>query len=130
MAGRITRSSTRSGSDPHQKDGKTRSKYTDGKIGWRKMPIRSQETLQRWVFDESGGNMGMVQLAPPKYETTFLPIEKCLLFRSTTIKNNPEGRSFLRNAYRPWFYKKRLEEIEGIGIERDLAGLPVAQGAC
>jgi hypothetical protein len=47
------------------------------------------------------------------------------LFRTTTYKNNPEGRSVLRNAYRPWFYKKRIENIEGVGIERDLAGLPL-----
>jgi hypothetical protein len=112
---------------PHEKDGKYRSRYTDGRIGWRKLPIRSQETLQRWIFDETGGIKGMVQLAPPTYKTTFLPIEKSLLFRVTTVKNNPEGRSFLRNAYRPWYYKKRLEEIEGIGVERDLAGLPVAK---
>ena len=112
---------------PHEKDGKYRSRYTDGKIGWRKLPIRSQETLQRWIFDDTGGIKGMVQLAPPQYKTTFLPIEKSLLFRVTTVKNNPEGRSFLRNAYRPWYYKKRLEEIEGIGVERDLAGLPVAK---
>ena len=112
---------------PHEKTGKTRSKYTDGKIGWRKLPIRSQETLQRWSFDDSGGIHGMVQLAPPKYKTVLLPIEKSLLFRVSTVKNNPEGRSFLRNAYRPWFYKKRLEEIEGVGVERDLAGLPVAK---
>lgn len=112
---------------PWEKDPKKRSKHTDGKIGWRKIPIRSQETLQRWVFDDTGGVKAMIQLAPPKYETTILPIERSLLFRVTTIKNNPEGRSFLRNAYRPWFYKKRLEEIEGIGVERDLAGLPVAK---
>lgn len=112
---------------PYEKDPKKRSRYTDGKIGWRKIPIRSQETLQRWVFDDTGGIKGMIQLAPPLYQTTFLPIDKSLLFRVSTIKNNPEGRSFLRNAYRPWFYKKRLEEIEGIGIERDLAGLPVAK---
>lgn len=30
----------------------------------------------------------------------------------------------LRNAYVPWFYKTRLQEIEAIGVERDLAGLP------
>lgn len=112
---------------PWEKDPKKRSKYTDNKIGWRKIPIRSQETLQRWVFDDTGGVKAMIQLAPPKYETTILPIERSLLFRVTTIKNNPEGRSFLRNAYRPWYYKKRLEEIEGIGVERDLAGLPVAK---
>lgn len=33
----------------------------------------------------------------------------------------------MRNAYRPWYFKKRIEEIEGIGIERDLAGLPIAK---
>lgn len=112
---------------PWEKDAKKRSRYTDGKIGWRKMPIRAQETLQRWVFDDSGGTKAMIQLAPPQYKTTIIPIERSLLFRVSTVKNNPEGRSFLRNAYRPWYYKKRLEEIEGIGIERDLAGLPVAK---
>ena len=53
-------------------------------------------------------------------------MEKCLLFRTQTHKNNPEGRSILRNAYRSWYFKKRIEEIEGVGIERDLAGIPIA----
>jgi hypothetical protein len=69
----------------------------------------------------------MVQLAPPLYQTTVLPIEKSLLFRVSSAKGNPEGRSFLRNAYRPWFVKKRLEEIMLIGVERDLAGMPMAR---
>ena len=33
----------------------------------------------------------------------------------------------LRGVYRPWYFKKRIENIEGIGFERDLAGLPVAK---
>ena len=37
-------------------------------------------------------------------------------------------RSILRNAYRSWYFKRRIQEIEGIGIERDLAGLPVIYG--
>lgn len=112
---------------PWETDPKKRSKYTDGRIGWRKVPIRAQETLLRWVFDDTGGIKAMVQLAPPVYQTQVLPIEKCLLFRTSTSKGNPEGRSFLRNAYRPWFVKKRIEEIMLIGIERDLAGLPMAR---
>lgn len=32
----------------------------------------------------------------------------------------------LRSAYRPWYYRKRFEEIEAIGVERDLAGMPMA----
>lgn len=109
-------------------DAKTRSKYNDGRIGWRKLPIRSQDTVQRWDFDETGGVKGMYQLDPyaPDKGLVYLPIEKCLLFRTTTKMNNPQGRSILRNAFVPWYYKRRIQEIEAIGIERDLAGMPVA----
>lgn len=105
--------------------GHHKSKYNDGKIGWRKLPGRSQDTLWEWKFDDDGGIQAMVQLAPTDNTHKVIPIEKGLLFRTKADRNNPEGRSMLRNAYRPWFFKKRIEEIEGIGIERDLAGLPV-----
>jgi hypothetical protein len=104
-----------------------RSQFSDGMIGWRKMPIRAQETLHEWEFGEDGGIDAMWQNAPPDFDMTRLPIEKSLLFRTSVHKNNPEGSSILRNAYRPWYFKKRMEEVEGIGIERDLAGLPVAK---
>lgn len=109
-------------------DPKTQSKYNDGRIGWRKLPIRSQDTVQKWEFDKNGGIQGMWQLDPnaPEKGLVYLPIDKCLLFRTTTKLNNPEGRSILRNAFVPWYYKRRIQEIEAIGIERDLAGMPVA----
>ena len=101
------------------------SKYTDGKIGWRKLPLRAQETLDRWQFDEDGGVQAFIQKPPPTYEDRVIPLAKGLLFRTTAYKNNPEGRSVLRSAYTSWFYKKRMQQIEGTGIERDLAGFPV-----
>jgi hypothetical protein len=103
------------------------SKYDDGMLGWRKMPIRAQETLLRWAFDDKGGIRAMVQLAPPHYKTVVIPVEKSLLFRTSLSKGNPEGKSMLRTAYRSWYFKKRAEEIEGIGMERDLAGMPVGK---
>jgi hypothetical protein len=54
-----------------------------------------------------------------------IPIEKSLHFVTKKRKNNPEGKSILRNAYRSWYFKKNIQNIEGIGMERDLAGLPV-----
>jgi phage gp29-like protein len=105
---------------------KTRSKYNDNRIGWRKFAIRAQETLNYWLIDEDGGIQGFVQMDPSGGGIRTIPIEKSLLFRTSAQKNNPEGRSLLRNAYRSWYFKKRIEEIEAIGIERDLAGLPVA----
>lgn len=104
------------------------SRFNDGLIGWRKIPLRSQETIQRWKIADNGDIEGLWQLAPPVFQNVFIPIEKILLFRTSSRKNNPLGRSALRNAFRPWFFKKKIENLEGIGVERDLAGLPVAWG--
>jgi hypothetical protein len=112
---------------PWEKDPKRRSSQSDGRVGWRKMPIRSQDTLLRWVFDDSGDAIGMTQIAPPNYRTVVVPMERSLLFRYRHHKNSPEGVSMLRGAYRPWFFKKRMEEFESIGVERDLAGLPMVK---
>ena len=101
------------------------SKHSDGLIGWQKLPIRAQDTLYQWEYGSDDDLHGMTQMPPPDFGFITIPIEKLLLFRTEIRKGNPEGRSVLRNAYRSWFFKKRLQEIEGIGIERDLAGLPV-----
>lgn len=110
---------------PNEKSRKYKSKYSDGKIGWRSMPIRAQSSLQEWEFDDEGYVTAFVQMCPPNYDVVRIPMEKGLLFRTRVSRDNPEGKSLLRNAYRPWFFKKHFEEIEGIGIERDLAGFPV-----
>ncbi len=102
------------------------SDYSDGKVGWRRMPIRGQETIAQWDFDDHGDVLAVFQFGPPDYREVKIPYEKVLHFRTEPNKGNPEGRSVLRNAYRPWFIKKRIEETEAIGADRDLAGIPVA----
>tara|TARA_R110002020_G_scaffold128694_4_gene288408 strand:+ start:5238 stop:6533 length:1296 start_codon:yes stop_codon:yes gene_type:complete len=109
------------------KDNGESSRHNDGRIGWRKLPVRSQDTVYEWKFDPNGGIEGMTQMNPiAGTGPVFIPIEKALLFRTTTKLNNPRGRSVLRSAYTSWYYQKRITTIEAIGIERDLAGLPVA----
>lgn len=111
------------------RDKRTTSKYDDGLIGWRKLPLRAQETLYQWEYEDNTDDLiGMTQAPPPDYGNLTIPIEKALHFRTRSRKANPEGRSILRNAYRAWFFKKRIQEIEGIGMERDLAGFPVLTG--
>lgn len=107
------------------KDNRTSSKYDDGLIGWMKLPIRSQETLYQWEYDDQDNLIGMTQMSPPDFGLITIPMNKAMLFRTRSRKDNPEGRSILRTAYRSWYFKRRIQEIEGIGIERDLAGLPV-----
>ena len=103
------------------------SRYSDGMVGWRNFAPRSQDTIWRWDITPEGRINGVWQIDPYKQSgQVYIPSEKGALFRTTVRRGNPEGRSILRNAYRPWVFKKRIEEIEAIGIERDLAGFPVA----
>jgi hypothetical protein len=99
------------------------SKYDDGLIGWRRLPIRGQETIIKWFFDRNGQIRGVTQ-QPWVGSLLDIPVEKFLLFRPTQHKNNPEGRSVLRNAYRSYYFMKRMEELEAILFER-MGGLPV-----
>jgi hypothetical protein len=86
--------------------GDAKSKFTDGKIGWRKLPIRGQSTLLKWDVDDAGGLQAMVQQDPMSSRALTVPIEKALLFRTQSFKNSPEGLSVLRGAYRPWYISR------------------------
>lgn len=99
-------------------------KREDGRLMWDDFEIRAQETLRRWEFDDAGRVTAMVQTISGVGDLT-IPLEKAMLFRTESSKGNPEGKSILRNAYVSYWRKKNIETIEGIGIERDLAGLPV-----
>lgn len=101
------------------------SKFNDGRVGWAGWPIRAQESKQRWGFADNGDVTGMYQIAAPTYREVFIPMEKALLFRTTSHKNNPEGFSLCRPIFRPWYFKKHIQNLEAIGVERDFAGLPV-----
>jgi len=116
----------RPGADPGR-PGRTLpgSKYDDGLVGWRRIPIRGQDTVIKWFFDENGTTKGVTQ-QPYVGPLTDIPIEKMLLFRPTAMKGNPEGRSIIRNSYVSWYYVKRLEQQEAITYER-LGGLPVVR---
>lgn len=104
----------------------TNSKYSDGLIGWRKFAPRAQDTLEGWEYAPGTDDLiGMWQLAPPDFNRCMIPMTKALHLRTRSYKDNPEGRSILRTAYRDWYFKKRLQEIEAYGVERDLAGFPV-----
>ncbi|MCH8177632.1 MAG: hypothetical protein IIC09_05460, partial [Proteobacteria bacterium] len=106
-------------------DAEPPSQYNDGKIGWRKLAIRSQNSLEKWIFDDEGGIQAMVQAPPPAYKEFEIPIQKSLLFRTRTSKGNPEGISILRTSYRSWYYRKSLETMEAIARERHGASYPL-----
>lgn len=108
-------------------DATTTSQSNDGRVGLRKLAPRSQDSVDRWAFNDAGQLVGVYQMAPPDFKVRYIPIEKLLHLRTISNKGNPEGYPFLRGMYRPWYLKKRIENLEAIGVERDLAGLPIAR---
>jgi Protein of unknown function (DUF935). len=113
------------------------SKFDDGLVGIRKLPVRSQTTIYRWLFDDTGRELtGVVQdtsflvdgyrLANSSQYGGQIDIErkKFLLFRTDVSRDNPTGTSPLSKVYKSWRYRKQIEEAESVGITRGLGGIP------
>lgn len=98
---------------------------TDAGVIASKFAPRSQDTVYRWLLGKSGAFEGFVQQAEPTYQLVEIPAEKLIHLKTRSEKGNPEGRSILRASWIPYYYAKNIMQIEAIGIERDLAGMPV-----
>lgn len=118
------------------------SKYEDNLVGWKKLAIRSQDTLYQWKWDETGReltgvyqDLGRVNNYSDRFGSFILknkdpkgiliPRRKFLLFRYDGKRGNPIGNSPLNACYQPYMFRSIIEEQEAIGISRDLAGMPV-----
>ncbi|UOL48477.1 hypothetical protein QGX12_gp167 [Pseudomonas phage Kremar] len=115
------------------------SSYNDNKIGIKKLPVRSQDTISRWVFSDDGRdligleqNLAGVQ-GGDRYANIValnsdgiiqIPRKKFMLFRVDAKRDNPEGNSPLRGCYNAWLFRRQIEEQEAIGITRDMNGMP------
>src|ERR1700730_11366710 len=40
------------------------SKFNDGRIGWRRLPIRGQDVVLKWFFDPNAGSTGSARAHP------------------------------------------------------------------
>lgn len=107
---------------------KKASKFTDGRIGVRKLAMRAPWTVERFNVDKQSGDiLGVYQENSWGKNSIYIPMEKAVYYRTTSLNNDPSGRSILRNAYQPYTYVNKLQAIEAIAIERELHGVPVGR---
>jgi hypothetical protein len=111
--------------------------YDDGLIGIRKLPLRAQESIDKFIFDASGNELlGVKQNLQNAYDPygrwasrketdVVIPRSKFLLFNLGKQRNNPYGTSPLKNAFSAWRYLQALEELEAQSVTKDVNGLPV-----
>ena len=104
------------------------SKFDDGRIGVRKIACRAPWTISRFnVNQKTGDVLGVEQDVGFMGGRNYIPTNKSLYYRTTTINGDHSGRSILRNAYTSYEYLNNLQAIEAIAVERELAGIPVAR---
>jgi hypothetical protein len=96
----------------------------DGMIRIKKLASRAAYTIDRFETTDSGDILGVWQIAARK--NVFMPYSRILHFRTTSVANEPSGRSVLRSAYTAWNAQNNIKYFEGVGIERELNGLPIA----
>lgn len=108
-------------------------KVHKGGIVWKDIASRHASSIKGFKFNAKGGVEAVEQyvINPSasmfSYNTTStvdLPYDRLLHFRTDSEKNNPLGKSILKNAYKSWYFKSKLEEFEAIGVEREMNGLP------
>lgn len=101
------------------------SKYNDGKVGIKKLPIRSQDSISEWEYNDDNDLIGLKQKVAKLTrsgginmrslgEEFRLPREKFLLFRLGKKKDSPVGESPLKACYYAWKYKTTCEELESV----------------
>ena len=113
---------------PSSRSPKKNSKYTDGRIGVRKIASRAPWTVNKFdVEPVSGDILGIEQSVGYSGGKHYVPINKSLYYRTTTLNGDASGRSILRNAFTSYTYLNNLQAIEAIAVERELAGIPVAR---
>lgn len=109
-----------------QRDGEN-SRYNDGYYGIKQLNLIDQTTVWDWIYEDNEP-VAMKQMGfgvPAGSANGIVPLVKTLLYRTSTQYNNPRGRPLLKNAWRVWRLKRKIQDSEAIGIERELVGLPI-----
>lgn len=109
-----------------------------GLVRIKDLSPRSQASVKKWLWSEDGRKLiGFEQNLTYLHDRATLsgyvsgrdsakiPIQKCLHFAYNSTLDNPQGTSPLRSCYVTWQFKCLLEDYEGSGIARDMAGMPV-----
>ena len=106
----------------------TARRRADGIITFLDIAPRAQKTIERWDVSENGEVLGALQRSPQTMQEIYLPRSKLLYAVDDTLSDSPEGLGLFRHLVAPAKRLWRYEQLEGVGFETDLRGVPVGYG--
>ncbi|ASJ79155.1 structural protein [Curvibacter phage P26059A] len=112
--------------------------YDDGKIALKKLALRHQESITKFIYDREGNEIlgveqntssvnSMRYASSAQKNRVVLPKSKFVHITVGRNRGDPFGKSPLRDVYLAWRYLTVIQEIEAAGVARDLQGLPVLE---
>jgi len=105
---------------------RTLKRRPDGAIGYLSIYPRPQHTIDRWHVDEVTGELlGVIQVHPATGKEIYLPRWKIVYVGDDSLTDDPRGLALLRQVTPAAKRLMRYEQIEGIGFDTDLRGIPV-----
>jgi hypothetical protein len=96
----------------------------DGTLGLADIAPRPQWTIEKWDVDDNGYVIGAVQRSPQSNLEIYLPTSKIVYITDDALSDHPEGVGLLRHVAKQIFRLERYEQLEGIGYEGDMRGIP------
>ena len=112
---------------PYTLNPKKMSKFTDGRIGVRKIASRAQWTISKFDVDSRSGDFLGIYQNTGFIGEHYIPASKMLHYKTTVNNGDPSGRSVLRNAYKSYTFLNNLQMIEAIAVEREMNGIPIGR---
>lgn len=105
----------------------TAKRRPDGKIGILALDPRPQVTIDRWDLDQWGIVQGVWQRSADGYTDKYLDRRRLIYLVDDTLDEGPAGLGLLRHLVRDAERLRAYEELEEVGFETDLRGIPVAR---
>lgn len=113
------------------------SMFNDGYIAPKKLALRNQKSIRKFIFDDPGNtvigvtqNLSGISDSLNRFSTRNasdinIPRSKFMLITLGKDRSNPFGVSPLREVYQPWKYLQAIEELEAQSVTKDINGVPV-----
>lgn len=102
-------------------------KREDGKIGIQDIEVRPVQTIERWDSDPRGSILGMLQRGPQDGAEYYLPRGKVIYLVDDIFSDSPMGMGWFRHLVGPAETLKTYLQLEKIGYQRDLSGIPIGR---
>ena len=102
-------------------------KPKDGVLTFKDIAPRAQKTIERWAVEHSGEVHGVWQRSPHTGQEIFLPRNRIVYLVDDSLNDSPEGLGILRHMVDPAARLKKLHNLETMGFETDLGGIPIGR---